>query len=99
MSIDAPGPSANRTGRSMTEAEISRTVSTFISKNFLFDEHLQVTDDQSLLGTSVLDSTGVLELITFLETEYGVKFNDDELTAENFDSLAIRSIISRKLNN
>jgi acyl carrier protein len=48
----------------------------------------------------VLDSTGVLELITFLETEYGVKFNDDELTAENFDSLArIRSIISRKLNN
>jgi acyl carrier protein len=84
----------------MTEAEISRTVSTFISKNFLFDEHLQVTDDQSLLGTSVLDSTGVLELITFLETEYGVKFNDDELTAENFDSLArIRSIISRKLNN
>jgi|WetSurMetagenome_2_1015567.scaffolds.fasta_scaffold543583_2 acyl carrier protein len=84
----------------MTEAEISRTVSSFISKNFLFDEHLHVTDDQSLLGTSVLDSTGVLELITFLETEYGVKFNDDELTAENFDSLArIRSIISRKLNN
>lgn len=82
------------------EEDIAGTVSAFISKNFLFDEHQKVTEEQSLLGTSVLDSTGVLELITFLETKYGVKFNDEELTAENFDSLSrIKKIISRKLAN
>lgn len=82
----------------MTEQEIAGTVSAFISKNFLFDEGQKVTEDQSLLGTSVLDSTGVLELINFLETTYSVKFNDEELTAENFDSLQrIKKIIHRKI--
>jgi acyl carrier protein len=84
----------------MTEEDITGTVSTFISKNFLFDEQQKVTEEQSLLGTSVLDSTGVLELITFLETTYGVKFSDEELTAENFDSLGrIKKIISQKIGN
>ena len=67
--------------------EIKKTVSQFISKNFLFDEEKKVQEDVSLLQTGIVDSTGILELIGFLEITYGVQFQDDELIANNFDSV------------
>lgn len=83
----------------MKEEKIGRTVSEFIAKNFLFDKTKDVEQYSSLLGSGVLDSTGILELITFLETTFNLKFNDDELVAENFDSVEkIRVFISHKLN-
>jgi acyl carrier protein len=53
----------------------------------MFDEKKQITDDDSLMGTGIVDSTGILEVIAFLESVYGVRFLDNELNAENFDSL------------
>jgi acyl carrier protein len=82
----------------MTKEEIGITVSKFISKTFLFDEGKKIDENVSLLGTGVIDSTGVLELISFLESTYGLKFDDDELIAENFDSLEkIKAFISQKM--
>jgi acyl carrier protein len=82
----------------MTKEEIGTAVSKFISKTFLFDEGKKIDENISLLGTGVIDSTGVLELISFLETTYNLKFEDDELVAENFDSLEkIKSFISQKM--
>jgi acyl carrier protein len=82
----------------MTIEEIGTTVSKFISKTFLFDEGKKIDENVSLLGTGVIDSTGVLELISFLESTYGLKFDDDELIAENFDSLEkIKTFISQKM--
>jgi acyl carrier protein len=83
----------------MDKRDIGITVSTFIRKNFLFDEHANINEKDSLLGTGTVDSTGILELICYLETTYKLKFQDDELIADNFDSIErISDFICRKLS-
>lgn len=60
----------------------------FIIDNFLFgsdDSHL--SDDDSLLEKGLIDSTGVLELVAFLEDRFGIKVEDDELIPDNLDSI------------
>ena len=61
----------------------------FILTNFLFteDESL-LRNDASLLEEGVLDSTGVLELVAFVESEFGIKVADEELVPEHLDSVA-----------
>jgi acyl carrier protein len=71
----------------MTQEEVGTKVHQFIRKNFLFDEKTPLTNDQSLLGSGVVDSTGILELISFLEDTCRVKFEDSELVADNFDTI------------
>jgi acyl carrier protein len=70
----------------------------FIAKNFLFsDDASVIREDQSLMNSGTLDSTGILELIMFVETRYNVKVADDEMLPENFDSVnAIAAYIARK---
>jgi acyl carrier protein len=70
----------------------------FIAKNFLFsDDASVVKNDQSLMSSGTLDSTGILELIMFVETQYKVKVADDEMLPENFDSVnAIADYVARK---
>lgn len=82
----------------MTREELSAAVLEFIRKNFVFEEKTQIGENQSLLGTGIVDSTGILELIAFLETTFKIKFADSELVADNFDSLSkIISFMTRKL--
>lgn len=72
-------------------------VHSFIQTNFVFDEKTIITDDQQLLGSGIIDSTGILELISFLEQEFSVAFEDEELVGENFNSIAsIVSTLQRK---
>jgi acyl carrier protein len=59
----------------------------FVVSNFLFDSG-EVDDDASLLENGIIDSTGVLELVTFVEGQFGIGVADDELVPENFDSIA-----------
>lgn len=60
----------------------------FINENFLFGLQGQTfSDDDSLLEKRIIDSTGVLELIAFLDATFGVKVQDDELLPENLDSI------------
>jgi len=83
----------------MTSEEIRAKVHQFIRKNFLFDDKAQLGDDQSLLGSGVVDSTGILELISFLEETCSVKFEDSELVADNFDTInKIAAFITTKLH-
>jgi acyl carrier protein len=82
----------------MTHEELRATVQQFIRKNFIFDDKTQFGDDQSLLRTGIVDSTGILELIAFLEVTFKVKFADHELVGDNFDSVSkIISFMARKL--
>jgi acyl carrier protein len=82
----------------MHNNNIEKTVSQFISKTFLFDETKEVDKTVSLLGTGVIDSTGVLELISFIEITYKVKFQDQDLVADNFDSIEkIKEFLSNKV--
>ena len=60
----------------------------FITDNFLFGaEDGQFSDDESFLEKGFIDSTGVLELVAFVEEQYGIRFQDDEITPENLDSI------------
>jgi acyl carrier protein len=79
--------------------DISLAVRRFITDNFLFrDPGESVTHDASLLDAGIIDSTGVLELVSFLETTFGIAVQDDEMLPENLDSIrAITSYVSRKL--
>jgi len=60
---------------------------TFIATNFLFDAEAAIDDSASLLNGGLIDSTGVLELVTHLESTLGVTFDDQDLVAANFDSI------------
>ena len=78
--------------------EIKIKVRSFVVDNFLFGNANGLEDDTSFLEAGILDSTGVLEMITFLEQHFGVQVHDDELTPENLDSISnIGAFISRKL--
>lgn len=79
--------------------DISLAVRRFIGENFLFrDPGESITPDASLLDAGIIDSTGVLELVSFLETTFGIQVQDDEMLPENLDSIrAITRYVSRKL--
>lgn len=60
----------------------------FIFENFLFGEpDDSLKDDNSFLEKGIIDSTGVLELVAFLEEKFKIKIADEELVPENLDSV------------
>ena len=79
-------------------AEIVTRIREFIVDNFLFREDLaSLSDSESLLEAGLMDSTGVLELVAFLETEMGIPVADEEIIPENLDSVdnIARFVISK----
>ena len=69
----------------------------FIVDNFLFGQQNGFGSDTSLLKNGIIDSTGTLELITFLEATFGVKVEEVELIPENLDSVnKLMAFIERK---
>lgn len=68
---------------------IDQELRRFVIDNFLFgqgDGNLHNND--SFLEKSIIDSTGVLELVAFLEETYGIKIEDEELIPDNLDSIS-----------
>lgn len=67
---------------------VEQKVRSYILENFLFTEDESALNSaDSFLEKGVLDSTGILEVIYFLEDEFGVKVEDDEMIPENLDSV------------
>jgi acyl carrier protein len=67
---------------------VDARIEDFILSSFLFgDAERMPSRTESLLETGVIDSTGVLELIEFLESEFGLQVLDDESVPENLDSI------------
>jgi acyl carrier protein len=60
----------------------------FVVEQLLFGDASRLDDNTSFSGASIIDSTGILELIMFLEGTYNIKVADDELIPENLDSVA-----------
>jgi len=83
------------------DLEISQAVRRFISENFMFkDDGNGIAADASLLEAGIIDSTGVLELICFLESTYDIQVADEEMLPENLDSIrAITGYVSRKVKS
>ena len=67
---------------------IAQQVRAFILNNYLFtDDESKLRDDESLMQSGAMDSTGILELIMFLEETFGIKVADDEMAPANLDSV------------
>jgi acyl carrier protein len=81
----------------MSEA-IAREIKDFVVTNFLFGQQGDaLPEDQSFLESGVIDSTGVLELVAFIEQQYGITVADRELLPENLDSVQnVTRFVARK---
>ena len=76
---------------------IKEQVRVFVTSNFYVADPAALMDDASLLDRGVIDSTGVLEVIFFIEDTYGIKVEDSEMLPDNLDSIErISNFISRK---
>jgi acyl carrier protein len=72
----------------LTTPEAATRIRAYIIENFLFgDESMRLDGDESLLELGVVDSTGVLDLLNFVEEEFGIAVADEELAPDNFDSI------------
>jgi acyl carrier protein len=72
----------------------------FIKTNYYIPSDTKLDEIKSFLAHGILDSTGVLELVTFVESRFGIAVNDDELVPHNFDSLeALSSFVERKVRH
>jgi acyl carrier protein len=79
--------------------QIERELRDFVVEHFLFGQNIQLSETDSFLERGLIDSTGVLELVSFVEQTYGFQIQDDELVPENFDSLAaLTRYAKRKMN-
>ena len=77
---------------------IDNKIRDFIRQNFLFGADEKIEENDSLLDRGIIDSTGAMELVSFLETEFAVEVSDRDLVPENLDSIAaITSFVTRKL--
>jgi acyl carrier protein len=78
--------------------DYSKEVRDFVTNNFLFGDSSSLQDDMSFLDSAIVDSTGMLELIMFLEGTYGIKIAPEETLPENLDSVKrVAQFIARKL--
>ena len=67
---------------------VKEELRTFIVENFMFgQENKNFSDAASMLENGLIDSTGVLELVAFVEEKYGISVADEELLPANFDSV------------
>ena len=77
--------------------QIKEQVRTFVRSNFYVPEALTLSDDASLLEQGIIDSTGVLELVTFIEDSFGITVEDAEMVPQNLDSVErIATFVSSK---
>ncbi len=80
----------------ITQEEVGQKVKQFIQENFVFNGQ-DIDPEKSLLGSGTIDSTGILEVISYLEQTFNLQFDDRELVSENFDSITkIQTFIMRK---
>ena len=71
----------------------------FIIDNFLFGQGEKLTDGESFLDKGIIDSTGVLELVGFLQERYSITIDDDELVPDNLDSVdRVLTFVQKKLH-
>ena len=72
-----------------SQTEIISRVRSFIQENFLYmHSDFQLADDDRLLEKGVMDSMSIVEMIAFVESEFGVQAMEDEISEANFGSLS-----------
>ena len=80
-----------------TMDNIKRGIRDYIVSSFLFGDGSKLGDETSFLENSILDSTGMLELISFIEQEFGISIDPTELVPDNLDSVQrVTAFVERK---
>jgi acyl carrier protein len=83
----------------MERGAIANTLRSFIQENYLLGRDFTFADGDSFLEHSIIDSIGILQLVTFLQDTYGITVQDSELLPENLDSIdAVTAYLCRKLD-
>ncbi len=73
----------------VTVDEARKALTTFIVENFLFGNAAEApAPETSFMETGLVDSTGVLEIVSFIEGQYGISVGDDEMIPQHLDSVA-----------
>jgi len=79
-------------------SETRDKIKAFIMENFLFGNDQDLNDDTSFLDEGIIDSTGILELVSFLEEEFDISVEDDEILPENLDSITnVTAYLEKKM--
>jgi acyl carrier protein len=79
--------------------DIKNKIRTFIVENFLFGKDEGLNDETSFLDEGIIDSTGILELVSFMEETFNIKVEDEELVPENLDSIKnVVAYLEKKIN-
>jgi acyl carrier protein len=82
---------------SEAEGDIAQRVRAFLVDSFLLGDDDGFSNDESLLDSGIVDSTGVMEVVSFLEESFAIAVDDDELVAENLDSVdRLAAFVQRK---
>jgi acyl carrier protein len=77
--------------------DVRKRLREFVAKNFYLADPDSFDDKTSFLDRGIIDSTGVLELVTFVENEYGFSVDDEDMVPANFDSIdALVAFVGRK---
>ena len=81
--------------------EIQSRIRDYIAQNLLFsDDGFGYTDDASFLEEGIVDSVGIMELVLFLEENFDLTVDDEDLTPDNFDSVnKLANYINRRQGN
>jgi acyl carrier protein len=79
-------------------SETRDKIRAFIMENFLFGNDQGLNDDTSFLDEGIIDSTGILELVSFLEEEFDISVEDEEILPENLDSItSVTAYLEKKM--
>ena len=79
-------------------SDIRNKIRTFMVEYFLFGKDEGLKDDTLYLDEGIIDSTGILELVSFLEEEFSITVEDDELLPENLESINnVVAFLKRKM--
>jgi len=77
--------------------DIKEQVRNFVTSNFYVADPAALEDEASLLDRGIIDSTGVLEVIFFIEETFGITVEDSEMLPDNLDSIErIANFVARK---
>ncbi len=80
-------------------SDIGKQIRSYIEENFIVSAAATLNDGDSLLDKGVVDSTGFIELITYLEEQFGIQVRDNEMVPENLDSIGnLTAYVQRKLS-
>ena len=78
--------------------DIAQIIRQFIEENFIFGDGSELAEDASLLEEGIVDSTGMLDLVAFLEERFAFRAKDEELVPENLDTIRnATEFVQRKL--